>query len=320
LRRSCRTSGGVQRPTTEQQRRLDRPQAVYKKPILSVASVAEYASHYEIKSYVENVVGRMCRRSSQFVADKFRLAQRSGARMRNSLRTRPCHARSASGPDQRRAVGPRSRKRPDPVISFLVDQNFDEHIVDGLTRRDATLEFTHVRDVGLATAPDPAPGRPAIVVAIAGPPKHRGFAFDRSTGRSSSRLGRCGFRLVGGRRGGNHAADVASDTGGDHVYDSVDANRGAAVPVHQVHPQPVLVDPVVAPDRQLKRPCTAVIPGGQVSRISRKEVEAELWVWSISRSSNSMTGLPETRETWRAHNVQTSQSLLAGGRQPTAIP
>jgi hypothetical protein len=107
---------------------------------------------------------------------------------------------------------------------------------------------------------------------------------------------------------------------GDDVYDSVDANRGAAVPVHQVHPQPVLVDPVVAPDRQLKRPCTAVIPGGQVSRISRKEVEAELWVWSISRSSNSMTGLPETRETWRAHNVQTSQSLLAGGRQPTAIP
>jgi hypothetical protein len=41
------------------------------------------------------------------------------------------------------------------VISFLVDQNFNEHIVDGLTRRDATLEFTHVRDVGLAAAPDP---------------------------------------------------------------------------------------------------------------------------------------------------------------------
>ena len=39
--------------------------------------------------------------------------------------------------------------------SFLVDQNFNEHIVDGLTRRDATLEFIHVRDVGLAAAPDP---------------------------------------------------------------------------------------------------------------------------------------------------------------------
>jgi Domain of unknown function (DUF5615) len=42
------------------------------------------------------------------------------------------------------------------VIAFLVDQNFNEHIVDGLTRRDATLEFTHVRDVDLADAADPA--------------------------------------------------------------------------------------------------------------------------------------------------------------------
>jgi hypothetical protein len=42
------------------------------------------------------------------------------------------------------------------VIAFLVDQNFDEHIVDGLTRRDVTLKFTQVRDVGLAAAPDPA--------------------------------------------------------------------------------------------------------------------------------------------------------------------
>jgi hypothetical protein len=41
------------------------------------------------------------------------------------------------------------------VISFLVDQNFNEHIVDGMTRRDATLEFVHVRDVGLAEAGDP---------------------------------------------------------------------------------------------------------------------------------------------------------------------
>jgi hypothetical protein len=36
------------------------------------------------------------------------------------------------------------------VIAFLVDHNFNEHIVDGLTRRDPNLEFIHVRDVGLA--------------------------------------------------------------------------------------------------------------------------------------------------------------------------
>jgi predicted nuclease of predicted toxin-antitoxin system len=41
------------------------------------------------------------------------------------------------------------------MTDFLVDQNFNEHIVDGLTRRDATLDFTHLRDVGLAEAPDP---------------------------------------------------------------------------------------------------------------------------------------------------------------------
>ena len=42
-----------------------------------------------------------------------------------------------------------------PVIEFLVDQNFNEHIVDGLTRRDAAIEFTYIRDVDLAEAPDP---------------------------------------------------------------------------------------------------------------------------------------------------------------------
>ena len=41
------------------------------------------------------------------------------------------------------------------MIAFLVDQNFNEHIVDGMTRRDPTVEFTHVRDIGLADAPDP---------------------------------------------------------------------------------------------------------------------------------------------------------------------
>lgn len=41
------------------------------------------------------------------------------------------------------------------MIEFLVDQNFNEDIVDGLTRRDLALEFTFVRDVGLEAAPDP---------------------------------------------------------------------------------------------------------------------------------------------------------------------
>ena len=36
-----------------------------------------------------------------------------------------------------------------------MDQNFNEHIVDGMTRRDPNIEFTHVRDVGLAAASDP---------------------------------------------------------------------------------------------------------------------------------------------------------------------
>ncbi len=40
-------------------------------------------------------------------------------------------------------------------MRFLVDQNFNEDIVDGLTRRDAAIEFTHVRDKGLAEADDP---------------------------------------------------------------------------------------------------------------------------------------------------------------------
>jgi len=41
------------------------------------------------------------------------------------------------------------------MTKFLVDQNFNEQIVDGLTRRDAALEFTLVRDVDLAEAADP---------------------------------------------------------------------------------------------------------------------------------------------------------------------
>ena len=42
------------------------------------------------------------------------------------------------------------------MIEFLVDQNFNEDIMDGLTRRDANLQLIRVRDVGLASAPDPA--------------------------------------------------------------------------------------------------------------------------------------------------------------------
>ena len=40
------------------------------------------------------------------------------------------------------------------MIEFLVDQNFNEDIVDGLTRRVADVELIRVRDVGLAAAPD----------------------------------------------------------------------------------------------------------------------------------------------------------------------
>ena len=33
------------------------------------------------------------------------------------------------------------------MISLVVDQNFNEHIVDGLRRRSATLDLIHVRNV-----------------------------------------------------------------------------------------------------------------------------------------------------------------------------
>ena len=55
----------------------------------------------------------------------------------------------------RRNSSPAPRKGIDPVIAFLVDQNFNEHIVDGLSRRDQSLSFTFVRDIGLAAALDP---------------------------------------------------------------------------------------------------------------------------------------------------------------------
>jgi hypothetical protein len=40
------------------------------------------------------------------------------------------------------------------VIELLVDQNFNEDIVDGLTRLDANLEITYARHVGLDAAAD----------------------------------------------------------------------------------------------------------------------------------------------------------------------
>ena len=40
------------------------------------------------------------------------------------------------------------------MIELLVNQNFDEDIVDGLTRLDANLEFTYARQVDLAAAAD----------------------------------------------------------------------------------------------------------------------------------------------------------------------
>jgi hypothetical protein len=40
------------------------------------------------------------------------------------------------------------------VIALLVDQNFNEHIIDGMTRRNSGLDVIHVRDLDLAAAPD----------------------------------------------------------------------------------------------------------------------------------------------------------------------
>lgn len=41
------------------------------------------------------------------------------------------------------------------MISLLVDQNFNEHILDGLTRRMPDLDAVLVRNVGLAAKVDP---------------------------------------------------------------------------------------------------------------------------------------------------------------------
>ena len=38
---------------------------------------------------------------------------------------------------------------------LAIDHNFDARIVDGLLRRMPNLDVVHIRDVGLAAAPDP---------------------------------------------------------------------------------------------------------------------------------------------------------------------
>ena len=42
------------------------------------------------------------------------------------------------------------------MVRLAVDQNFDARIVSGLLRRLPLLDIVHVRDVGLAEAPDSA--------------------------------------------------------------------------------------------------------------------------------------------------------------------
>ena len=41
------------------------------------------------------------------------------------------------------------------MIRLLVDQNFNALVLGGLTRRVPGLDVVHVRDAGLAAAPDP---------------------------------------------------------------------------------------------------------------------------------------------------------------------
>jgi hypothetical protein len=53
--------------------------------------------------------------------------------------------------------------------TFLVDQDFNEHIVEGLLRREASIDLIHCRDVGLAEELDAnileyAAGRQRIVL------------------------------------------------------------------------------------------------------------------------------------------------------------
>ena len=37
---------------------------------------------------------------------------------------------------------------------FLADHDLNEHVIDGVLRREPALEFLRVRDVGLSTSPD----------------------------------------------------------------------------------------------------------------------------------------------------------------------
>ena len=54
------------------------------------------------------------------------------------------------------------------MIRLLADQNFNGHILDGLTGRDPGLDLIHVRDVGLAACPIPR--------FLNGPPRNAEFS------------------------------------------------------------------------------------------------------------------------------------------------
>jgi predicted nuclease of predicted toxin-antitoxin system len=41
-------------------------------------------------------------------------------------------------------------------VRLLVDENFNQHVLDGLIARDPGLDLLHVREVGLASTADPA--------------------------------------------------------------------------------------------------------------------------------------------------------------------
>lgn len=60
----------------------------------------------------------------------------------DTVRSQLAAAGMTGGVSKEEFADPGTRERIEPVIAFLVDQNFNEHIVDGLTRHDPALEFT----------------------------------------------------------------------------------------------------------------------------------------------------------------------------------
>lgn len=41
------------------------------------------------------------------------------------------------------------------MVRFLADENFNHHIVQGIRRRDRSVDIVRVQDVGLSGADDP---------------------------------------------------------------------------------------------------------------------------------------------------------------------